>query len=444
MKRHGGRKLKTVAISIVRHMLGRLPPPASRLSGCLALHGGAPVRDVRLRPFAASVNGDLASWLTGIGPALRRVFLSGIEGMPQPLARDFERRWADYCGCRYALLLPHGTDALRIALAAAFDHDGLAYGGEVIVPNLSFIASATSCLDRRFGVALVDVEPDTLLLDPRRVEEAIVPGRTVAIMPVHQFGQPANMTALLAIAARHGLKIIEDAAQSHGAAWESRMVGTMGDAGAFSFQSSKNLAAGEGGALTTNDEALIDRARALCNAGRASDGGRWEHPHLGWNVRPSEYQAALLLHRFEKFDKQQARRAKNFARLNEHMRDIASLEPLYVRPGVRRHGMYMYAMRYRKENCGDLPISEYVHALQAEGLPLHQIYVATISNQPAMRKLAQRRSEYIRVLPTPVADAAVTDTVYLPHGVFLGAAQDMDDIATAIKKVEAHYGKGGG
>jgi dTDP-4-amino-4,6-dideoxygalactose transaminase len=107
---------------------------------------------------------------------------------------------ARYCGCRYGLLMPHGTDALRIALAALLDHDGLDYGGEVIVPNFSFIASATAALDRRFGVAFVDVDRETLLLDPEHVEEAIVPGNTRAIMPVHLFGQPSDMTALRAIA----------------------------------------------------------------------------------------------------------------------------------------------------------------------------------------------------------------------------------------------------
>src|SRR5207253_5292608 len=136
------------------------------------------------------------SWLFHARRAFRKVFLSGVEGLPQPLAKEFAQKWADYCGCRYGLLLPHGTDALRIGLAAALDHDGLEYGGEVIVPNLSFIASATAPLDRRLGVVLVDVDPDTLLLDPKRVEEAIIPGKTRAIMPVHQFGQPANMTAL--------------------------------------------------------------------------------------------------------------------------------------------------------------------------------------------------------------------------------------------------------
>ena len=175
----------------------------------------------------------------------RRIFLGGVEGLPQPLAEEFAQQWAAYCGCRYGLLISNGTDALRIGLAAVFDHDGLDYGGEVIVPNFSFIASATAPLDRRFGVAFVDVDEGTLLLDPKRVEEAIVPGKTRAILPVHLFGQPADMTALKAIADKHGLKIVEDAAQAHGAVWETGPVGSLGDAGGFSFQSTKNLASGK-------------------------------------------------------------------------------------------------------------------------------------------------------------------------------------------------------
>jgi len=430
--------LNSIAKSVARNTLGRLPPPAVRLSGALAVNGGTPVRDLRLRPFASPVNGDLSGWRTAVGPTFRRIFLSGVEGLPQPLARSFERRWADYCGARHALLLPHGTDALRVALAAAFDHDGLAYGGEVIVPNLTFIASATACLDRRFGVALVDVDPGSLQLDPARVEEAIVPGRTVAIMPVHQFGQPADMTALGAIARKHGLKIIEDAAQAHGAEWETGKVGSLGDAAGFSFQSSKNLACGEGGILTTNDDDIIARARSIYNAGRAADGGgRWEHPNLGWNIRPTEYQAALLLHRFAGFETQQRRKAENFAALDSELKQCASLARLTQPAGVKRHGMYMYAMRYRAGACGGTSVERFLEAVRAEGAPVYRLYAATLSNQPAFRKIAERRPDYLRVLPTPVADEATVDTVYIPHHIFLGSAADMRDIAAAVRKVEA-------
>ena len=311
-----------------RATLGNLPRPASRITGALAKDGGTPVRNTRYRPWASDRDGNFLRWHGGVRVQLRRVFLSGVEGLPQPLAEDFAQQWATYCGCRYGLLMPHGTDALRIALAVLLDHDGLDYGGEVIVPNFSFIASATAPLDRRVGVAFVDVDPGTLLLDPARVEQAIIPGKTRAIMPVHLFGQPADMTALRAIATKHGLKIVEDAAQAHGAVWESGPVGSLGDAAGFSFQSSKNLSCGEGGILTTNDEQVFERAYSMHNAGRSRiGGGRWEHMVLGWNIRPTEYQAALLLHRFQHFDSRQAIRRKNFDLLRSLMKELCAWSP---------------------------------------------------------------------------------------------------------------------
>jgi dTDP-4-amino-4,6-dideoxygalactose transaminase len=424
---------------LVRATLGNLPRPASRLTGALAKDGGIPVRNTRYRAWASGNDGSFWRWHGDARARLRRVFLGGIEGLPQPLAQEFGQQWATYCGCRYGLLLPHGTDALRVALAAVLDHDGLDYGGEVIVPNFSFIASATAPLDRRFGVAFADVDPGTLLLDPARVEEAIVPGKTRAILPVHLFGQPADMTALCAIAKKHGLKIVEDAAQAHGAAWETGPVGSLGDAGGFSFQSSKNLSSGEGGALTTNDEHVFERAYSMHNAGRSRiGGGRWEHMTLGWNCRPTEYQAALLLHRFKFFERRQAARLGNFELLRTLIAEITCLEPLVVNAGVRAHGMYMFAMRYKKDHCGGLALDSFIDLVQAEGAPIYRAFAATMSDQPAMQHLMRKRPEYFRRLPTPVSDQAAQDTVYIAQNVFLGAADDMEDIVAAIRKVEAH------
>jgi dTDP-4-amino-4,6-dideoxygalactose transaminase len=419
--------------------IGRLPPSSSRLTGRLAKEGGTPVRDVRLRPWASDKDRPLLRWYSGAGRRLRQVFISGLEGLPQQLAQEFAQQWASYCGCRYGLLLPHGTDALRFALAALLDHDGLDYGGEVIVPNFSFIASATAALDRRFGVAFVDVDPGTLLLDPARVEEAIIPGKTRAIMPVHLFGQPADMTSLRAIAAKHGLKLVEDAAQAHGASWETGPVGSLGDAAGFSFQSSKNLSCGEGGALTTNDEQVFERACSMHNAGRSPiGGGRWEHVTLGWNCRPTEYQAALLMYRFKDFARQQILRAKNFEKLRELLAKTTCLEPVSVHPGVRAHGMYMFAMHYKPQHCGNLSTDDFLSLVQAEGVPIHRFFTATISDQPAIRQLMGRRPEYFRRLQTPVSDQAVRTTVYIPHNVFLGSERDLEDIVGAISKVERY------
>jgi dTDP-4-amino-4,6-dideoxygalactose transaminase len=437
-------KAKTWLRPIVRATLGNLPRPHSRLTGVLAKDGGMPVRDTRYRPWASDNGGNFWRWHGGVRMHLRRVFLGGVEGVPQPLAQQFAQQWATHCGCRHGLLLPHGTDALRIALAALLDHDGLDYGGEVIVPNFSFIASVTAPLDRRFGVAFVDVDPGTLLLDPARVEEAIIPGKTRAILPVHLFGQPADMTALRAIAKRHGLKVVEDAAQAHGAVWETGPVGSLGDAAGFSFQSSKNLSCGEGGALTTNDERVFERAYSMHDAGRSRiGGGRWEHVTLGWNCRPTEYQAVLLLQRFRLFERRQAVRLRNFELLRGLMADITCLKPLALHPSVRAHGMYMFAMRYKQENCGGLAIDSFIEMAQAEGAPIYRAFAATISDQPAMQHLMLRRPKYFRRLPTPVSDQAAQDTVYIAQNVFLGTTNDMEDIVAVIRKVERHFAKWG-
>jgi dTDP-4-amino-4,6-dideoxygalactose transaminase len=432
--------LKRMLKQAARITIGRLPPAKSRLTGKLALAGGAPVRNLRLRPWAGNHSAGLWPWFATVGPAFRRIFLSGVEGLPQTRQMEFASRWAAYCGCRHGLLLPHGTDALRFALAATLEHDGLDYGGEVIVPNLSFVASATCALDRRFGVAFVDVDPGTLNLDPQRVEAAIVAGKTRAILPVHQFGQPADMTALRLIARKHGLKIIEDAAQAHGAVWETGPAGSLGDAAGFSFQSAKNLACGEGGILTTNDAAVFGRAYSMHNAGRIYGAeARWEHATLGWNCRPTEYQAALLMHRFSRFERQQEIRAQNFHKLRELLGGVSCVQPLAVHPGVRRHGMYMFVMRYQAGQCGGLSIDDFLRATGAEGAPIHRCYSRTLSDQPAMKALRARHPDYVRALDTPAANQAVKEIIYLPANVFLGSASDMEDIAAAVRKVQRHY-----
>jgi dTDP-4-amino-4,6-dideoxygalactose transaminase len=442
--RRAPQPIKRILRTIARRTIGRLPPSASRLTGALARNGGVPVRDLRLRPWASVEDGNLARWRTEMRAVFRRIFLGGVEGLPQPLAEEFARQWAAYCGCRYGLLLGNGTDALCLGLAAVLDHDGLEYGGEVIVPNFSFIASATAPLDRRFGVAFVDVDEATLLLDPKRVEEAIVPGKTRAILPVHLFGQPADMTALKAVADKHGLKIIEDAAQGHGAVWETGPVGSLGDVGAFSFQSFKNLASGEGGALTTNDEQVFERAYSMHNAGRSRIGrGRWDHESLGWNCRLTEYQAALLIHRFPGFQQQQSIRRQNFQYLRELMQELACLKPLALYAGARAHGMYMFAMRYKQEYCGGLLIDNFLELIQAEGAPVDRSFRATMSDQPVMQNLMKKRPEYLRRLPTPVADQAAREVVYIPQNVFLGTRGDMEDILAAVRKVERHYSMDG-
>ncbi|HSK63642.1 MAG TPA: DegT/DnrJ/EryC1/StrS family aminotransferase [Pyrinomonadaceae bacterium] len=434
------RKSVKLAAKGVIHTLPTLPGRSGRLTGKLAKEGGLPVRDVRYRPWPSYPSSSLTEWTTQLAPRFLQIFLSGVEGLPQPLAKKFCEEWARYCGARYALLVPHGTDALRVAVTAALDHDGMEYGGEIIVPNLSFIASATTVLDRRFGVTLVDVDPETYLIDPQRVEEAIIPGKTRAIMAVHLFGQPADMAALSDIAKRHSLVLLEDAAQAHGAIHELGRVGAIGDAAGFSFQSSKNLSAGEGGAFTTNDPEVFERAYSFHNVGRARHGGqRWGHNSLGFNMRGSEYIAAVLLHRLQKLEAQQQRRADNYQRLREYLSAVPCVSPLAIGPGVKRHGVHMCELRYDPELCDGLRIEDFIKAIQAEGLPLNRGYEATMAQQPALQQMAEKHPSYLRVLPTPVSDAAVKNMLFLPHEIFLGSDADMREVAAAFAKVQARY-----
>ncbi len=430
---------KLAAKSAIR-TLPQLPGRPGRLTGPLAKEGGMPVRDIRYRPWPTYPSSSMLEWTTKIAPKFLQIFLTGVEGLPQPLATRFAEEWARYCGANYSLLLPHGTDALRVAIASAIDHDGMEYGGEIIVPNLSFIASATTVLDRQFGIALVDVDPETYLLDPQRVEEAIIPGKTRAIMAVHLFGQPADMTALRDIAKRHSLVLLEDAAQAHGAIHDLGRVGAIGDAAGFSFQSSKNLSAGEGGAFTTNDLQVFERAYSFHNVGRARRGGqRWGHHSLGFNMRASEYVAAILLNRLEKLEAQQQRRAQNFHRLREYISDVSCVSPLGIGPGVQRHGVHMFVMRYDPEQCGGLRIEDFISALQAEGIPVSRGYTATMAQQPALQSIAEKHPSYLRLMPTPVSDEAVKNMLFLAHDIFLGSDADMSELAAAFMKVQARY-----
>ena len=430
---------KLAAKSAIR-TLPQLPGRPGRLTGTLAKEGGLPVRDTRYRPWPAYPSSSMLEWSTKIAPKFLQIFLTGVEGLPQPLATRFAEEWARYCGANYSLLLPHGTDALRVAISAAIDHDGMEYGGEIIVPNLSFIASATTVLDRQFGVALVDVDPETYLLDPKRVEEAIIPGKTRAIMAVHLFGQPADMTALRDIAKRHSLVLLEDAAQAHGAMHELGRVGSIGDAAGFSFQSSKNLSGGEGGAFTTNDLQTFERAYSFHNVGRARRGGqRWGHHSLGFNMRASEYVAAILLTRLEKLEAQQQRRVENFHRLREYISEVSCVRPLGIGRGVQRHGVHMFVLRYDPEECGGLSIEGFMSAIQAEGIPLNRGYTATMAQQPALQLIGEKHPSYLRVMPTPVSDEAVGNMLFLAHDIFLGNEADMREVAAAFMKVQARY-----
>jgi perosamine synthetase len=219
-----------------------------------------------------------SGWVSSIGSFIER----------------FEQGFASYCGVRHAVMLSNGTVALHLCLVAR----GIGPGDEVIVPDLTFVATVSAVRHAGATPVMVDVDPATYCIDPALVEKAIT-SRTKAIIPVHLFGHPADMTALRRIADRHGLFLLEDAAEAHGARWEGRPVGGLGDAGTFSFYGNKVLTTGEGGCITTDDGVFAARVRYLKDHAMSKE-RRYFHAEVGYNYRMTNIQAALGLAQLER------------------------------------------------------------------------------------------------------------------------------------------------
>ena len=398
-----------------------------------AVSGGIPVRQNKSWPSWPIVTEK--EWEADIEPKMREVYLSRNEGISGSKATEFSQLYARYTGTAYATFMPHGTDSISAALAGALDLDGLGEGGEVIVPNYTFVATASAVLDQRCTVAFVDVDADNFTINPADIEEAIT-DRTRAIVVVHLGGHPANMEAINQIAQRHNLKIIEDCAQAHGAESHGRKVGSLGDIGAFSFQSSKNLTSGEGGMVTTNDKESHNLVHAFMNVGRAPDGARWEYPRLGWNYRPSEYLAALLLVRLEKLEEQTDIRNQNAAYLFNELKQIEGITPPKLESWVTKHGYHLYMMKYNAGGFGKKPRSEFLSALNAEGIPCSSGYGSPLSKEGGIKRVAELYPEIIKEFPCPNTERVCAESVWLFQNILLGSRSDMDDIVEAIAKIQ--------
>ena len=406
------------------------------MSAKLAMHGGAPVRKESWPSWPQATEED---WKNSVEPALKEVFMRQVEGLPGPKAKEFGEKFAAYCGAEYGICMPHGTDSIAAALSGALDLDGFGDSGEVIIPNYTFIATASAPLDRKCSVAFVDIDPDNFTIDPAAIEEAVDPSQTRAILPVHLGGHPANMDEINRIAEKYGLAVIEDCAQAHGAEYRGRKVGPLGSAGAFSFQSSKNLTSGEGGIVVTNDKDIYDRVYAFMNVGRRPGGERWEYPRVGWNYRPSEYLASLLLTRLEKLEYQTDLRNDNAAYLAKELKQIGGITTPQLNDWVTQHGYHLYMMKYDPEFFGGHPRDEFIQALQAEGISCTKGYASPLSKEAGLAHVAQKYPHLIRELPCPNTEQVCQQSVWFYQQMMLGTKQDMDDIVEAIAKIRRAF-----
>jgi dTDP-4-amino-4,6-dideoxygalactose transaminase len=402
----------------------------------LAIKGGPKVRE---RPFPTwpEGNGDLKA-------RLAQVVDSGVWGIGGPQQKELVQRFAEFCGTEFCVLCTSGTMALELALRAA----GVGPGHEVIVPAYTFIATASSVVAVGAVPIFADIEPTSLTLDPAAAEAALTE-RTAAIIPVHIGGMPADMRAFQALAERRGLKIIEDCAQAHGARYAGQAVGSLGHAGCFSFQSSKNLTAGEGGAITTSDRELYERAWSLHNVGRVPEGGWYDHRVLGWNLRMTEFQAAVLLAGLERWPEQNQRRQRNAARLRELLAEVPGIEPQAFPPGAEQCAYHLFICRYHAEAFDGLHRDRFLEALNAEGIPASRGYNPLyregafvdgldMNGCPFACRFYTGHVDYRSVRLPKVEHACNEGAFWLFHNVLLGDERDVEDIAAAMLKVYEH------
>lgn len=390
----------------------------------LAIHGGTPVRSTpftRWPVFGQEEEDALVA-------ALRSGVWGSIDGT---YVKRMEVEFAELQGARHAVNVVNATMGLSVALKAL----GIGPGDEVLVPPYTFIATASAALMLGAVPVFVDVELDTLLIDPTLIDAAVTP-RTKAIVPVHHGGSPADMDGVMAAAARHGLKVVEDAAQAHGAAWRGRPVGAIGDIGVFSFQSSKPVNSGEGGMMTTNDDELDELLWSYRNVGRRRGGEWYEHVRIGWNLRMTEFQAAVALEQMKRMPVQQAHRTEMAGYLSSRLAEIPGAVPLNVPDGVTAHSWYTYHWRWLGAAEGGLPKKAFADALRAEGVPVFAGYTPLNRNQAVRDEIAKLGGA--EPVACPNAERAETDEILMfSIPILMGTRADVDDVVEAVAKVAA-------
>ena len=326
---------------------------------------------------------------------------------------DFEEAFANYCEAAYAVGVDSGFAALELILRAY----NIGPGDEVITAANTFIATALAISSCGARPVLVDVEPDTYNLDPAQIEAAITPA-TRAIMPVHLYGQPANMDAILAVARRHGLRVIEDACQAHGARYKGQRTGTLGDAAAFSFYPSKNLGAyGDGGIVVTNDASVADQIRLLRNVGQAA---KYHHQVKGYNHRLDTMQAAILCVKLPCLDKWNALRRQAAGHYERLLADLPVSTPTAVAGAEHVYHLYVIQVENRdalQAHLNDAGVATGIH------------YPIPIHLQPAYVELGYKRGDF------PVTERGAERILSIP--MYPGIGQEA--ILHTVRSIETFF-----
>ena len=417
----------------------------------LAIHGGTPYRT---KPFTKWPVHDEAEvqavadvvrsgkwWRCAYSTGeLEKKSADQIDGRSR--VEVFEERFAAAHCAKHAIAVTNGSAALDIALRAV----GVKPGDEVITTPYTFV-STSMCIMNNFGVPVyADIDPATYNIDASQIE-SLITERTKAIVPVHFSGNLCDMERIMAIARKHGLAVVEDAAHAHGVEYKGeQFAGTFGDLNCFSFQESKNLPTGEGGMILTNSDQLYETAFSMHHLGRLPGEVWYKHFHQAWNARMNEFTAAIGIVQLGRMFEQNARRMENHAYLMERLAALPGITPCVNLPGITKHSHHLQMLRYNAAEVGGVPRAEFLKALAAEGIPCLAGYTFPNYGNPFMTS-EETRARY-RAAGIELPDyrayaercphterACYHEAVWLEHRLLLGTTQDMDDIAGAFGKV---------
>jgi dTDP-4-amino-4,6-dideoxygalactose transaminase len=404
--------------------------------GKLAITGGKALRKAPFTRWPVATKGEAA--------ALKDVLESTLWGgqpFPGKHAAAFAAKFAKVHTAKYGQCVNTGTVAIQAALKAI----GIKPGDEVIVPAYTWEGTVGPVLLVNAVPVFVDVDPETYCLDAKLIEKAITP-KTKAILPVHLGMRFADMDEILRLAAKHKLKVVEDCAHAHGGMWKGKGAGSMGDMGAFSFQSSKLITSGEGGAVITNNLEYMELVQSYINAGRASLTDKYKKRIIGFNYRLGEFQAAVLGAQLERMPKQSAIREKNMKRFEARLAKTEGIGLLKPDPRITRLAPYGYVIKYFAEKVKEIPRAAFVAAMQLEGVhcdglfyePVYKssLFPVDATDFPALSWGREKALDLRSMYSCPESEkAAYQEAVWFPHQHFLGTTKDVDDIADAIHKV---------
>lgn len=358
---------------------------------------------------------------------------------PGTKTKEFEEDFATYQQAKYGIAVTNGTHAIEVVLAAL----EVGHGDEVIVPDFTFVATASAVLSVGALPVLVDVTEDTYCIDLALAEMAITP-RTKAIIAVHMGGHPADLDGLIDLARKYDLYLIEDSAHAHGSEWKNRKVGNFGIAATFSFQASKLMTAGEGGIIITNDEEIEQKARSVHDCGRMP--GKWFYDHFiyGSNYRLSEWQGAVLLAQLGRLEEQVQKRHRNALFLDDLLSGIAGITPQRLDARCTRNSHYGYIYYYDRSAFEGISTERFIKAINAEGIPNQASYppihaLDIFQSGAYKRRLVGEQPQGLHPFlldEFPITERAAWETVWIPQYALLGDEQDMQEIVSAILKVQ--------